>query len=215
MARSALGALREIAGRYRAIVLGPGLSREDETARLVKDLVRELDKSLVLDADGLFPYAGRIEELADAAGELVITPHAGELGRLMGVDGARVDEDRLGCARRAAEAIGGTVVLKGARTIIATKDGSVINRTGNPGLATAGTGDVLSGVIAAFMAQGLRAAQAAELGVYLHGLAGDIAADTFSSYAFLAGDVADGISHAFKALMDSRSPAGKEAGSGN
>lgn len=190
--------------RYRAAVIGPGLSRDEEAARLVKRLVREIDRPLVLDGDGLTAFSGEIDHLALRSAPLIITPHTGEIGRLMGVSSTEVEEDRLGYARRALRASRATVVLKGARTIVADERGVMINLTGNPALATAGSGDVLSGIIGAFLAQGLTPAEAAKLGVYLGGLAGDIAADSLTRYSVTASDLVDFLPPAFKKLSEER-----------
>lgn len=203
IAYEAIELIEQVVGRFSATVLGPGLSRDPETMTFIRACIERIEAPLVLDADGLFAYAGEIEKLAGrAAKELVITPHAGELGRLLGVTAAEVEADRLGFARRAAVAIEGIVVLKGARTVIASADELSVNLTGNPGMATAGTGDVLAGMIGAFLAQGMNAWNAAVLGTYLHGLAGDIAAEELTPYSMLADDLSACLPKAFKKLLD-------------
>lgn len=198
----AVETLGAVMDRYRSVVIGPGLSRDKETAQVVRGLLVNIAKDIVLDADGLNAYAGEIERLTERQGELVITPHAGELGRLLGVETAEIENDGLGFARRAAELIRGTVVLKGARSVIAFENDLTVNLTGNPGMATAGTGDVLSGAIGSLMAQGLAPHEAAELAVYLHGLAGDIAAENLTQYSLMANDLSDFLPEAFKKLME-------------
>ncbi len=203
----------EILARYRAAVIGPGLSRDEETMHLVERLVSEIDRPLVLDGDALSAFSAKIERLAMRRAPVVITPHSGEMGRLLGVSSAEIEEDRLGHARRALRESRATVVLKGARTIVAAEEGLTINLTGNPGLATAGSGDVLSGVIGALLAQGLAPYAAARLGVYLAGLAGDIAAESLTQYSITAGDNADFLPRAFKKLSEETRKEGKiEAG---
>lgn len=195
-----LSAIEGASARYKAFVIGPGIGREKETIRLVEELIAKTEKPVVLDADGLFPYAGRVEALRERKGALVITPHSGELGRLLNKDAAVIEEDRVAAVREARETSGCTVVLKGARSLVASEDGVSINLTGNPGMATAGTGDVLSGCLGALIAQGLETGKAAELAVYLHGLAGDIAERSLSGYAFTASDIAENLPAAFKEL---------------
>lgn len=169
-------ALYEEAARLRAVVVGPGLGRADEARLLVKELIA-VDRPAVIDADGLYALDDRPELLAQRAAPTVLTPHEGELGRLLGVSAADVAARRLHSARAAAQRSGATVLLKGEATIVADPSGSAyVVPTGNPGLATPGTGDVLSGVIAAQLAKGLGATDAACLGAYVHGLAADLAA---------------------------------------
>lgn len=172
--RAALFAQAE---QLRAMAVGPGLGRADEARLLVLELVG-VDRPLVLDADGLWALGDRLELLAEREQPTVITPHEGELGRLIGRSAADVAAQRLECAISAAKRGNVTVVLKGEATIVADPSGiAYVVPTGNPGLATPGTGDVLTGVIAAQLAKGLSATDAACLGAYLHGLAADLAAE--------------------------------------
>jgi NAD(P)H-hydrate epimerase len=164
-----------LAGRA-AVVCGPGLGRDEATPALVAHVVRRLDAPLVLDADGLNAVAGTPVLRARPA-PTVVTPHPGEMARLLGIDTARVQEDRLGVARALARRERVVVVLKGAHTIVAGPDGrAAISPTGNPGMASGGTGDVLSGVVGALLAQGLAPFDAAALAVFAHGAAGDAVA---------------------------------------
>lgn len=183
-------ALFDEASGFAAVVLGPGLGRADETVHMARELL-EVDKPLLVDADGLYALGARPELLAERTAPTVITPHEGELGRLMGVPAAEVAALRLDNARSAASRSNATVVLKGEATIVADPSGAAyVVPTGNPGLATPGTGDVLSGVIAAQLAKGLCATDAACLGAYLHGLAADIAAgDGLGTEGMVAGDL--------------------------
>ncbi len=172
--RSALFA--ETAG-LQAVAMGPGLGRADAAQLLVRELVA-VERPLLLDADALYALGDRPELLADRTAPTVLTPHEGELGRLLGLPADDVSAQRLTCARSAAQRSGATVVLKGEGTIVADPSGrAFVVPTGNPGLATPGTGDVLSGVITAQLAKGLAATDAACLGAYLHGLAADLAAE--------------------------------------
>jgi NAD(P)H-hydrate epimerase len=160
-----------------ALALGPGLGRDDGAVSFARELAKTADAPLVLDADGLNAHAGRLGELAARKAPTVLTPHAGELGRLLELDSEQVERERLRHARAAAEQAGAIVVLKGDDTLIADADGRVaVSRGGSPALATAGTGDVLTGVVAALLAQGLDAFTAAVAGVWLHAAAGREAA---------------------------------------
>jgi len=183
-------ALFDEASGFAAVVLGPGLGRGDETVHVARELLA-VDKPLLIDADGLFALGSRPELLAERTAPTVITPHEGELGRLMGVPAAEVAALRLDNARSAASRSNATVVLKGEATIVADPSGAAyVVPTGNPGLATPGTGDVLSGVIAAQLAKGLGATDAACLGAFVHGLAADVAAeDGLGTEGMVAGDL--------------------------
>ena len=173
----ARAALYEQADQLKAVAVGPGLGRADEAQLLVRELLG-VDRPLLLDADGLYALGTRLELLAERHEPTVITPHEGELGRLIGRPADEVAAQRLECARSAAKRGNVTVVLKGEATIVADPSGAAyVVPTGNPGLATPGTGDVLSGVIVAQLAKGLPATEAACLGAYLHGLAADLAAE--------------------------------------
>jgi ADP-dependent NAD(P)H-hydrate dehydratase / NAD(P)H-hydrate epimerase len=170
------------AERAAAVVVGPGLGRHDGAAELVGELAPGIEAPLVIDADGLNAIAGRLESLADREAATVLTPHAGELGRLLGIDSGAVAAARLASARAAAERSGATVVLKGDDTIVVGPDGRpAVNGLASPGLATAGTGDVLTGVVAALLARGLEPRPAACAAVYAHARAGRRAADRVGS----------------------------------
>jgi ADP-dependent NAD(P)H-hydrate dehydratase / NAD(P)H-hydrate epimerase len=166
----------EASERGGALALGPGLGRGDGAVAFARALAREA-QALVLDADGLNAHAGRLSDLADRDAPTVLTPHAGELGRLLGLDSEEIERERLRHARAAAARAGAVVVLKGDDTLVADPSGRVaVSPGGSPALATAGTGDVLTGVIAALLAQGLDAFTAAAAGVWLHAVAGREAA---------------------------------------
>lgn len=179
------------ASRGGAVALGPGLGRSPQAADLARDLALRLPLPLVLDADGLNAHAEKPASLTARKAASVLTPHAGELGRLLGVDPEEIQRHRLAHARRGAELTGAVLVLKGDDTLIAEPGGTVaVSRGGAPGLASAGTGDVLTGVIAALLAQGLGAFEAAAAGVLLHARAGQIAAqDLGCAESVIAGDV--------------------------
>jgi NAD(P)H-hydrate epimerase len=153
-------------------------------------MIAELRAPLVLDADAINVLAGRAQALREAKAPVVLTPHPGELGRLLGVAADEINRDRLGWARRAALETGATVVLKGARTVIADKAGEAyVNPTGNSGMATAGMGDILAGVVGSFCAAGLSGLAAGYCSAYIHGLAGDFAARERGLDGMVAGDV--------------------------
>jgi ADP-dependent NAD(P)H-hydrate dehydratase / NAD(P)H-hydrate epimerase len=161
--------------RAEAVVVGPGLGRDEDSFELARELVSRIDAALVLDADGLNAHAERLDSLAGRAAPAVLTPHAGELGRLLGRPSREIAGHRLASAREAAELSGAVILLKGDDTIVADGDRLAISRGGAPALATAGTGDVLSGVIAALLARGLEPFAATCAGVHAHCRAGRIA----------------------------------------
>ncbi|MDT8900014.1 NAD(P)H-hydrate dehydratase [Anaeroselena agilis] len=174
---AAVEEIAAIAETADVLAIGPGLGRAAETVDAVREIVRNVRCPLVIDADGLNALAGHTESLLETEALAVLTPHPGELARLTGRPLPVINADRLGAARDAATGLGAIVVLKGPGTVIAYPDGEAfINTTGNAALATGGTGDVLTGVIAALVAQGLTSHDAAVAGVYLHGLAGELAA---------------------------------------
>ncbi len=188
------------------IALGPGLGRAPSTMALVQSVVERSGVPLVLDADALFAFVGESDRLVgrdDAS--VIITPHAAEMARLTGLTVEAVQANRVEVARTFATTHRVHVILKGHRTVVASPDGKVfINLTGNPGMASGGTGDVLTGVVAAWFGQLLDADSAAQLAVYLHGLAGDLASDDEGEVAMVAGDVVDRLGDAVLALTSVR-----------
>ena len=174
---AAVAAVEDLGARGGALALGPGLGRSEGAFAFARALAREAGVAMVLDADGLNAHAGRLGELAGRGAPTVLTPHAGELGRLLELDSSEIERERLHHVRTAAAQAAAVVVLKGDDTLIAEPDGTVAVSPGaSPALATAGTGDVLTGVIAAALAQGLDAFTAAAAGVWLHAEAGREAA---------------------------------------
>jgi NAD(P)H-hydrate epimerase len=173
------GAWDEIAARldgFDVVAVGPGLSIDGEAPAFVRRLVAGSPVPVVADADALNAFAGAGGDLAGRASDLVITPHAGEFARMFGMPADEVAEDRVGLVRKASEEVRGVVVLKGPRTLIGMPGGEVrVNPTGSPFLSTGGTGDVLTGALAALLARGLPPADAATAAVYVHGLAGEVA----------------------------------------
>jgi ADP-dependent NAD(P)H-hydrate dehydratase / NAD(P)H-hydrate epimerase len=189
--RRALEVLQEFMVGKTALALGPGLGTHPETAELVVSLVRQLPQPLVIDADGINCLSRDPHCLKEAAGPRIITPHPGEMARFMGATTQEVQARRLDTAREAAERFGAYVVLKGAQTVVAAPDGRVsLNPTGNPALASGGTGDVLTGLLGGYLAQGLTPWDAARLGVYLHGLAADYLQEQHGHEGLIAGDLA-------------------------
>jgi NAD(P)H-hydrate epimerase len=191
------GRLEEILAQAGAVAIGPGMTTHERTAAWIREVVRASRIPVVLDADGLNAFAGRAAELAERAGDLVLTPHEGEFARLASTSAADVAADRVGHARKLAAETQAVVLLKGSRTVIAAPDGAVrVNPTGGPFLATGGTGDVLTGVIAGLLARGLAPVDAASAAAYVHGLAGALAARE-RGVGTAAGDVLDRIPAAF------------------
>ena len=187
---SALPMIVEHASVHAALAVGPGLGRRPATEALVRGLLQALDKPLVLDADGLNACVGHTHLLRNYKGALILTPHVGELARLTGLTAADITADPVDIARRFAQEWDCTLALKGGPTVTAAPDGRVyINSTGNAGMATAGTGDVLTGIIAGLLAQGLETTTACTAGVYIHGSAGDWAAQSLGTLGMIAGDV--------------------------
>jgi hydroxyethylthiazole kinase-like uncharacterized protein yjeF len=172
------------------LALGPGLGTHPETRDLVRRLVHDLACPMVIDADGLNNLAGDTAGLTDGPGPRILTPHPGEMARLVGLATPEVQARRLDLARETAARFGVTLVLKGAQTLVAAPDGRAsLNSTGNPALASGGTGDVLTGLIGGFLAQGLAPWDAARLGVFLHGLAADYFVAHHGPRGMIAGDL--------------------------
>ncbi len=192
----------QLAQRVDALVIGPGLSTHPETGELVRRLLAKINKPLVIDADGLNVLAGDISLLTKSPAPIVITPHPGEMGQLTGKTIREVQSERLGVAQEVASQTGAVVVLKGAGTIISDREGEAyVNPTGNPGMASGGMGDVLTGMIASFIGQGLTEIEAAQAGVYIHGLAGDIAVESQGEIGLMATDLLDKIPQTIKRLQ--------------
>lgn len=190
--------LLEKAGWADAVVLGPGMSRNAETDEVILRLIRDAGRPMVLDADGLTGLALSPAVARKRNAPLVLTPHAGELARLVRGDAALLETHRIDAARDAARSFKSVLVLKGAPTVTARPDGrAVVNSTGNPGMATIGAGDVLAGLIGGLLAQGMEAFDAAYTGVFLHGRAGDLAAARFGKRSILATDILDHLAPAF------------------
>ncbi len=199
---SSFKVLQSLIGRADVIACGPGLSREPAAGHLVRALVGRVDLPMVLDADGVVAFAGSYrKQLSKAKGPVVITPHPGEMSELLGVAVDSIQRRRSQVAQQVARGLKVVVVLKGHRTVVANPKGNVyVNATGNPGMATAGMGDLLTGMIAALIGQGMDLFTAARTGVYLHGLAGDLAARRVGQVSLIASDLWATIPDAFRAI---------------
>lgn len=207
LSSEASGALAEIIDNKTALALGPGMSTDAETGRLLGWILERVVKHMVIDADGLNLIAGKPEMVMWSEGELILTPHPGEMARLTGLTAAEIQADRIGAARGLAEKWNQYVVLKGARTVIASPDGRVfINPTGNPGLAAGGSGDVLTGLIGGLLAQGLPPLESALAGVYIHGLAADLLLERIGGRGFTALETAEEIPTAIAELLTEHRP---------
>lgn len=209
LAETEIGTISPLAfgyGRIEAVLegktvvaLGPGIGRYSATVEFVRTFVHQCQLPLVIDADGLNAFAGQTDKLNGASRPLVLTPHPGEMSRLMGSSTKEVQQDRIGVARRFAADHRCIVVLKGHRTLIALPDGAVwVNVTGNSGMATGGTGDILTGAIAGLMGQTTDLSTAVVAAAYLHGLAGDVAREKFGEASLIAGDLIGNLPEAFK-----------------
>ncbi len=189
-----LAEIASVIDRVQAAAIGPGLSQQPQTKELVRQLLPKITTPLVLDADGLNALAEDVGVLKKLPLPIILTPHPGEMGRLAKLSADDVQQDRERIAKEFAKKYNVILVLKGHRTVVASFDGAVyINETGNPGMASGGCGDVLTGVIVGLLAQKLPLFDAAQLGVYLHGLAGDLAAKERGEIGLLASDLADRI----------------------
>ncbi len=179
----------------RAIVIGPGLGDEKSNVELIKTIIESKCGAFILDADALnllAKYPELLHDIKRIGERIIITPHPGEAARLLNCEVQKIQAHRSSAALRLSKKTGAVTVLKGMGTLVATPDEKTyINTTGNPGMATGGTGDVLSGIIGALAGQGCSCLEAAISGVYIHGLAGDLAAEAQGEHGLIAGDVAD------------------------
>jgi len=200
LAAAESGRFTDLAKAMTVVAIGPGLGRDPETVQFVQEAVHQTKVPLVLDADGLNAFEGKTNLLDGSRRPLVLTPHPGEMSRLAGISIKAVQADRVNIARSFARYHHLVLVLKGNRTIIGFPDGSAwVNPTGNPGMATGGTGDVLTGMTAGLIAQMPNDyARAAIAAVYLHGLAGDVAAERMGEHSLVATDLLDALPEAFR-----------------
>jgi NAD(P)H-hydrate epimerase len=202
IAQSATRTVAGLAQNATAVALGPGLGRRPNLIELVVALYLEINKPMVIDADALFALAERKETLANPGGPRILTPHPGEFARLTGT--LPEGPQRItAAAELALREPGGKiiVVLKGHNTVVTDGTRFSLNRTGNPGMATGGSGDVLTGIITALLCQGLAPFDAARLGVHVHGLAGDLAAEDLGQVSMIATDLIHYLPKAFRAVV--------------
>jgi hydroxyethylthiazole kinase-like uncharacterized protein yjeF len=194
------GRFEQLAKTMTVVAIGPGIGRDPETVQFVHAAVGQCKSPTVIDADGLNAFDGYTELLDGKERQLVLTPHPGEMSRLVNLTVKQVQADRLGVARRFAQEHHLVLVLKGNRTIIALPDGTAwVNPTGNPGMATGGTGDILTGMTAGVIAQMPKdVARATVAAVYLHGLAGDVACEKMGEHSLVATDLLAGLPEAFR-----------------
>ena len=201
LALRARGDVQRLVAAADCVAMGPGLGTHRETVELVRRIVPEIRVPLILDADGINAFAGAPENLKTRTAPTVLTPHPGEFARLTGIGSEEVGSDPVGSAQTLAGEVGVIVVLKGAPTVVAVPGGrTYINPSGNAGMASGGSGDVLTGILAALIGQGLDPESAACLGVYLHGLAGDLCAERLGEAGLIAGDVAAALPGALRVI---------------
>ena len=193
LSAQAFARVKKLYAKLQVIALGPGLTTHLSTAKLILNIIATSPVPLVIDADGLNVLAKKIDVLKKTSTPKILTPHPGEFARLLGKSKNSIEQNRTQFARDFAKKYNCVLLLKGHRTVVASKDRVYINTTGNPGMATAGSGDVLTGMIAAFVAQGLSAFEAAKFGAYYHGKAADKSARLKSEIALIATDILDNI----------------------
>lgn len=194
---SAQPTIEQLAETATCIACGPGIGRSDDLNQLIPALYKSIQQPMVIDADGLNALAASPESLSTPAGPRVLTPHPGEFRRLADKESKNREQQESSAAQLAAET-GTVIVLKGHRTLITDGKAKLHNSTGNPGMATGGTGDVLTGIITALICQSMAPLEAAQLGVHLHGLAGDLAAADFGQESMTARDLLEFLPAAFQ-----------------
>lgn len=193
------GSLLELSERMDMIVLGPGLSLEEETGRLVRELIREINKPIIVDGDGITALCEDLSIIRERTKETILTPHLGEMSRITGKSALEIDADKVDILQDTAKDLGAMIVLKGAHSLIGYPDETVfINLTGNSGMASAGSGDVLTGTIAAMFCQGLPLREAVKKGVFIHGFSGDLASEDKGEDGMTAQDILDNLPRAVK-----------------
>lgn len=208
LAKEAKGVVLEFSKGFDAVIIGPGLSQHPDTKEFIVDLLHEINLPVVLDADGLNAIVDKLYILNETKSSIILTPHPGELARLMNTKSTRdIQINRIKTVKEFISTISQScnsnnekeivLILKGNRSIVINSDKIYINNTGNPGMASGGSGDVLSGIIGAFIAQGFTPFSAAQLGVYIHGVAGDYAAKEKGEISMIATDIIDYLPKAF------------------
>ncbi len=199
LSMAALSKIKSFLENADILIIGPGLGRNKSTWALVRKIVGGLNLPMVIDADALNALSGNLKALKRHKAQVILTPHPKEMANLFGIDLERVKKSRKLVAKKCAKDYNSTIILKGHQSIV-TDGGSkfYINKTGNSGMATAGSGDVLSGIAGAFLGQGLDAFNAAKFAAYIHGLAGDIAAEDKTQMGMIASDIIERIPDALK-----------------
>ncbi len=201
LSEGAFSKIIKFAEKVNCVAIGPGLSRNSGTEKLVNELVVSLDKPMVLDADGINALEGNASILSSVKAPIVITPHPGEMARLVSLSREAIVKEKEKVAKNFSSKYNVVCVLKGHRTVVAGPGGKAyVNLTGNPGMASGGVGDVLTGMIASFIGQGIRPFDAAKLGVFLHGLAGDLAAKEKGEISLIASDILNKLPQAIKLI---------------
>lgn len=192
-----LNSMLEFLQNLSAICIGPGIGTQKEAEEILK-VVLNLEKPILIDADGINLLSKNLEILKSRTHSTIITPHTVEFSRLTGLSSSYINENRLESAKKFASKYNVILVLKGNQTIVTSKYATYINKTGNPGMATAGSGDVLSGIITSLLGRNIEPFDAAKLGVFIHGMAGDFAAEELSMDSMIASDIIKNLHKVFK-----------------
>jgi len=201
ISESAFDQIKKKLDEYQAIAIGPGLSTNPSTAKFVYKIITNAKQPIVIDADAINALSKNISILQKAKAPLILTPHLGEMARLLNTKKSSIEKDRSHKAKTFAQRYHCVLLLKGHRTVVASPNGKIhINKTGNAGMATAGSGDVLTGIISALLAQSLTPFEAAKWGAMIHGKAGDLAAQSHTKCAMIATDIIDAIPQALKSF---------------
>lgn len=200
LAGVAFSQIKKEVDSYQVITLGPGLSTHSNTQNLINKIISSFEIPLIIDADGLNAVALNPKVLLKTSSPKILTPHIGEMARLTGLKKSVIEKDREKITHNFAKKYQCVILLKGKDTIVASPEDIYINKTGNAGMATAGSGDILTGIITAFLAQGLSAFDATKWGAYFHGFAGDLAAKNLTQTAMIATDIIKFIPKTFKKL---------------
>jgi len=199
LAYEALERIISFSEKIDSLAVGPGASRNKDTEKLMRDVVKKINKPIVLDADGVISVVGKCDLLKKRKAPTVLTPHPGEMARLLGKTTEFVQAARVKLAKDFAKKYKVVLVLKGYRTVVASPKGEIyVNETGNSGMSTAGIGDVLTGMIASFIGQGIESYSAAVIGTYLHGTAGDLASREKGQFSMIASDLLEKLPEAIR-----------------
>ena len=202
IAYSAISDIEQRMEKADAVLIGPGIGRDDDTVKLVKEVLLKCTVPVIVDADAIYAVSNEIELLHQCTCDLIFTPHAMEMSRLTGLDISYIEDNRIEVSREFSEEAGAVLLLKGHHSVVTAPDlTQYINNTGNPGLASGGSGDVLSGIIAALVARGVDCSCAAAAGAYIHGLAADIACERYTMESMSAKNVIECIPEAYYRIL--------------